>query len=182
MDSSEDESRTSKFQSERQDWNPTTPCEVRRPKPGKAERLQRREEKISLDLAALSRIATLDASDPSFYLHAAKALREPQIHLVKNAVQHLGADAVMGLLEKTREVQSTGGVRAANGQGLKTAGGVFFSLVKEAASPEVKALIFQSDKNAKKLAKREKRRLTASESQEFRVSPGILNLFPEINQ
>ena len=181
MDSSDEERRTSKFVTERTDVEVEAP-QTKKVKPGKAERLQRRQAKLALDLEALGRVPDLDPNDPKFYVLAAKALREPQIHIVKSVVQHLGADVTLGLLAKTREVQENGGVQTTNGQGVKTAGGVFFALVKEIASPDVKSLIFQSDKDAKKRAKREKRRCDQSENPEFHLSAPVLNFFPQLNQ
>lgn len=177
MDSSDEESRTSKFQSEREDLQPPA-NPSRRAKPGKAERQQRRQERTALDLQALGAVSSLDPADPRFHVLAAKALREPQIHLVKNVVQAIGAEATLGLLERTKDVQEEGGVRAQGGA-WKTAGGVFFSLVKEIVSPEVKKVIFQCDKNAKKLAKMDKRRLEGTQQRKFELAPATVNLFPD---
>lgn len=179
MDSEEEESRTGKFITERKDWEPAPKPETTRGlKPGKAQRQQRRQERIALDLQALGIVSSLDPSDPRFHVLAAKALREPQIHLVKNVVQAIGAEATLGLLAKTKDIQESGGLQAQQGGALKTAGGVFFSLVKDTVSPEVKQEIFRCDKNAKKLAKIEKRRVEGAEQRDFELAPASVNLFP----
>jgi len=129
MDSDEENPRTSKFQSEREDLPPPPlPDPSRRAKPGKAQRQQRRQERTALDLQALGVVSSLDTADPRFHVLAAKALREPQIHLVKNVVEAIGAEATLGLLGRTKDIQEAGGVRVQEGGALKAAGGVFFSL------------------------------------------------------
>jgi len=179
MDSDEENPRTSKFQSEREDLPPPPlPDPSRRAKPGKAQRQQRRQERTALDLQALGVVSSLDTADPRFHVLAAKALREPQIHLVKNVVEAIGAEATLGLLGRTKDIQEAGGVRVQEGGALKAAGGVFFSLVKEMVSPEVRKVIFQCDKNAKKLAKLDKRRLEGTQQREFELAPASVNLFP----
>ena len=180
MDSEDEDCRTGKFASERNDWQQSTPQkeQTNRLKPGKLQRAQKRQERLSLDLQALGTLSDLDRSDPRFHVLAAKALKESQIHLVKNVVQTLGPDATFGLLQRTRDIQNSGGMKSQGDGSLKTSGGVFFTLVKEIASPEAKQIIFQSDKNAKRLARLEKRRLEGDLKGEFEVKPASVNLVP----
>lgn len=77
-------------------------------------------------------------------LDIALKLKEPRIDLIQKVVETLGEEAAVRLLSETLAVESAGGLMTCNGSRRRTAGGVFFHLVKNEKNltPEQSRLIF----------------------------------------
>lgn len=72
----------------------------------------------------------------------AQALGEPNSGLIRRVVEAIGAGRSMELLRQAQEVEAAGGVMTSDGRRRRTPGGVFFHLVRKAATPTEHALIW----------------------------------------
>lgn len=83
-----------------------------------------------------------------------------QVLSLRNTVIQLSIDTCLALLDRAEAVQASGGMPTADGARRRTAGGVFFHLVKEAATKEQYKKIFEhvTAKHQKALQEKRKRR------------------------
>src|SRR5262249_51261395 len=72
----------------------------------------------------------------------AAALEEPKTRLVQRVIDVIGLARAEILLQKTLEVEATGGLFIDSGKRRRTPGGVFFKLVKDTIPLEEQTTIF----------------------------------------
>lgn len=74
----------------------------------------------------------------------AEQLKEANVDLIKRAVSYAGMRFCKQILQRTLETEEAGGMMTQNGERRKTAGGVFFSLLKsEITDPQLISIIFE---------------------------------------
>jgi hypothetical protein len=74
----------------------------------------------------------------------AKALQEPAKDLIWRVHKILGAERANAILAQTLEIHANGGMPRLDGQGMRTLGGIYLSLVKDQASRNERFRIFGS--------------------------------------
>lgn len=71
----------------------------------------------------------------------AEGLQETNTHLVRRVVEVLGAEAAHGYYSEALGIEATGGELVASGKRRRTPGGVFFRLVRSAATTDQRRLL-----------------------------------------
>lgn len=69
-------------------------------------------------------------------------LGEPNIPLLEQVITHIGPQKALAFLQRTLEIESSGGAMVLDGTRRRTPGGVFFALVKEGLSRRVRDRLF----------------------------------------
>lgn len=65
----------------------------------------------------------------------------PQL-MIRNLISLIGVDGVEEFMERTREIEATGGMLVASGSRRRTKGGVFFKIAKDSVPPDVRFYAF----------------------------------------
>jgi hypothetical protein len=137
------------------------------------------EELCAAGVAALRKLPALsdadeEAADARSHLVAdiaAEALKEHNLVPLRNAAGTLGLAAIVTLLQRTGERERGDGMLTADGKRRRTAGGVFYALLKEVTSKEeYKAIFVEKAEAHTNTRNRMKRRL----ADEVLVASGIL--------
>ncbi|KAJ8598930.1 hypothetical protein CTAYLR_009839 [Chrysophaeum taylorii] len=80
----------------------------------------------------------------------ARRLHERNTHLIRQAVLAIGANKAKRLLERTLKVQRSGGMKTADGSRNRTAGGVFFYLLRDEMEPAAYRKLMNDDSRRRK--------------------------------
>jgi len=75
----------------------------------------------------------------------AEALQEPNTALLARVLMRLGAERCQAIFADTLTMESTGGMLVHSGTRRRTAGGVFFHLVRERSTAKERYFIFAND-------------------------------------
>lgn len=91
---------------------------------------------------------------------AAEELGERNVRLLRQAIRAIGIDAARGLLDRTIQVQRTGGLLTADESRKRSSGGVFFYLLRDVMDPTEYKTLMNTDKKKRRAHHKAKMRRT----------------------
>lgn len=102
----------------------------------------------------------------------------------------MGPEFAVNIANQVADIQSSGGIKSADGVGFRTPGGIFFQLVKKSTKLEVRKQIFEPvQKESKKRCKERKKTLsmlrrlkTSDDSKPLELHHTLSDMTRKLNQ
>lgn len=105
---------------------------------------------------------SLDSHDPDLILKLKAVLKEKNLPLLKSVIDVMGPEYAIKIANEVADIQSSGGIKSADGSGFRTPGGIFFQLVKKSTIQEVRKQIFEPIKKESKKRSQERKKVLST--------------------